>query len=196
MSTGSSEALELSGEREVQAVALLLLLSEGVRGRYSASSLLGLREGVVRGLYEDLKELGYVEARRGGARITELGRRWLAERLRLRGILGAKLLEEVEAWGSKYAGAAASLEREVRRIVAARDAAVRGGAAMALIVKRSARGFYLPLVEEYDLEAGAPGVCRALEGLPEGRSYLVVLGESLYACVRGLLSAAAAAEGG
>lgn len=182
---------ELSGEREVQAVALLLLLSERTRGRYSASSLLGLSEGVVRGLYEELKRSGHLEARRGGAKITDLGRRWLAERLKARGILGAKLIEEVEAWGFRYGGVAASLEREVRKVVAVRDAAVRSGAAMALVMKRSEKGFYLPLVEEYDLEAEASGICRVLEELPAGVSYLVVLGEKLYACVKGVLNAAA-----
>lgn len=185
-----------SGERETRAIAFLLLLSSGVRGRYSASELLGLGQGVLRGLYRELSALGLIEVKRGGARLTERGRGWLSGALRARGILGVKLLEEVEAWGSRYRGVAASLDRDIPSVVAARDAAVRSGAAMALVVKKSERGFYLPLVEDRDLKAEAPAIHEALEELPEGASYLVVLGDALFSCVRGLLSAAALAGRG
>ncbi len=147
-------------------------------------------------MYRDLKELGLIEVKRGGAVITEHGKRWLKEVLRTRGILGAKLLEDVEAWSFRYKGVAASLERGIPNVIAARDAAVRSGATMALIVKRSEAGFYLPLVEDHDLKVEAPGVHKALEGLPQGTSYIVVLGSQLYSCVRGLLSVAALAKGG
>lgn len=186
----------VGGDGEVRAIAFLLLLSEGVRGRYSASELLGLGQGVLRGLYKELSTLGLIEVKRGGAKITELGSIWLREALRARGILEARLLVDVEAWGSRYKGVAASLDRHFSSIVAARDAAVRSGAVMALIAKRSGDSFYLPLVEEYDLKVEAPAIHRALEELPEGTSYIVVLGDNLYSCVKGLLGAAALAERG
>jgi hypothetical protein len=182
--------------RRVRTLAFLLLLNEGARGRYSASSLLGLGQGVLRELYRELKGLGLIEVKRGGAIITDLGKSWLKEFFRARGILGVKLLEDVEAWGFRYRGVAASLDREIPNIVAARDAAVRSGATMVLIAKKSGGGFYLPLVEDRNLKVEAPSVHKALEGLPEGTSYIVVLGSHLYSCVRGLLSAAALAEGG
>ena len=183
-------------DKEVRMIAFLLLLNEGIRGRYSASALLGLGQGVLRGLYRDMSDLGLIEVKRGGAVITDLGKRWLKEVLRAHGILGVKLLDNVEAWGSVYKGVAASLDRGVSSIIAARDAAVRSGAAMALIVKKSGARFYLPLVENHDLKVEAPGVHKALEGLPEGTSYIVVLGSHLYSCVKGLLSVAALAKGG
>ena len=147
-------------------------------------------------MYRDLSDLGLIEVKRGGAVITDLGKRWLREVLRAHGILGVKLLDNVEAWGSRHKGVAASLDRGVSSVVAARDAAVRSGAAMTLIVKKSGSRFYLPLVENHNLKVEAPGVHKALEELPEGASYIVVLGSHLYSCVKGLLSAAASAEGG
>jgi hypothetical protein len=183
-------------DREARTIAFLLLLNEGVRGRYSASALLGLGQGVLRGLYMDLKDLGLIEVKRGGAIITERGKRWLKEVLRAHGILGVRLLDDVEAWGFKYKGVAASLDHGIPHVIAARDAAVRSGAAMALIVKKSGARFYLPLVEDHDLKVEAPGVHKALEGLPEGTFYIVVLGSHLYSCVKGLLSVAALAKGG
>lgn len=194
MALRALEVLAVKREKEARIAAFLLLLSSGSRGRYSASSLLGLGQGVLRGLYRELSEQGLIKVARGGARITPEGRARLQETLARYGVISAKALEEVEAWGAKYRGVAAALARSAVNVVEARDAAVRCGPTIALVVKRSDRGFYLPLVEEVDLRSEAPQIYSALEELPKAEYYLVVLGDKLYPCVKGLLNAAAPAQ--
>lgn len=181
-------------QAEAKRISLLLFLSTGVRGRYCASQVLGLGQGVIRTLYRELRELGLIDVGRGGAKVTERGRAELKAMLKRRGILGAQLLNEVEAWGVRCRGVVASLEGDVASVVAARDAAVRREALMALVIKQSPRGFYLPMVESYDIEEGAPTVYRTLLQLPEGAAYLAVLGDAIYPCVLGLLEAASLAQ--
>jgi len=177
-------------DREALTLSLLLALTGGVKGRYALSRELGVGEGVLRGLYRALREEGLIEVGRGGAWLTERGREAMQRMLAARGLKGVVVLEDVDAWGRRLRGVAGALEGRVGSVVEARDEAVRAGARMALIVENAGGRLVLPLVEECDLGAEAPQIHRALLSLPEARTYIVVLGEQLYPCVRGLLAAA------
>lgn len=181
----------MRGERETRSLAFLLALTRGARGRYALSRELGLSEGILRGLYRQLESRGLIRVGRGGAQLTESGRREILRLLSEQGVKAALVLEEVEAWGRRFGGVAAALEGRVEQVVEARDEAVRAGAYMALVVEKVGGKFVLPLVEGYDLQAGAPQLYEILSLLPEADSYLVVLGDRLYPCVKGLLSALA-----
>ena len=89
---------------------------------------------------------------------------------------------------------AATIEGSITSVVDARDAAIRAGAQIALIVRRRGEELYLPLVEGYDLRKEASCLYEALVSMTKGDCYVVVLGEELYPCVRGLLNAARLAQ--
>ncbi len=181
-------------DRGAREIALLLALTKGVRGRYSLSEQLGLGQGVLRGVYRSLRERGLIAVGRGGARLTAEGFRELERLLRERGIARAEVLEDVEAWGRRYWGVVAALEGGIDSVVEARDAAVRAGARMALIVRREGGRLYLPGVEDYDLSSGAPSIYGALASMPPVEFCAVVLGDKLYPCVKGLLEIASLAR--
>lgn len=184
----------MSEEREVRILTFLLALTCGVKGRYALSSELGLGQGVLRGIGAELAERGFIRVGRGGARLTSEGLRELHRLLDKWNLRGAVVLEDVEAWGRRFRGVVAAFNGKIRNVVEARDEAVRAGAHMALIVVRSERGFVLPLVEDYDLKSNAPQLYETLASLPAAPTYLIVLGEHLYPCVKGLLRIASSAK--
>lgn len=181
-------------EQEIRILSFLLALTRGVKGRYALSSELGLGQGVLRGISATLASRGLIKVGRGGARLTDEGLeelRKLLDKWKLRGVV---VLEDVEAWGRRFRGVAAAFDGKIGNVVEARDEAVRAGAYMALIVVRSEEGFTLPLVEGYDLRSNAPQLYAALASLPAAPTYLIVLGEHLYPCVKGLLKIVSSAK--
>lgn len=181
-------------EREARILAFLLALRGGAKGRYTLSRELGLGEGVLRGLTAEAAKRGYVQVGRGGTWLTREGLEELRRLLDKWHLVEAILLEDVEAWGRKFRGVAAALDGRIRNVVEARDEAVRAGAYMALIIERGERGFTLPLVESYDLKSNVPQLHDALVQLPLAPTYVVVLGEHIYPCVKGLLKLVSSAK--
>lgn len=172
-------------------LAFLLSLSNNeVKGRYELSKELGIGEGVLRGIYQELREGGLITVGKGGTRLTPKGLEELEKMLSVNGIIHAVFLNDFEVWGRKYIGVAAALRRNVKNVVEARDAAVRSGAHIALIAKREADRIFLPMVEEYDLLQNAPQLYSVLASLPPAESYAVVLGDNLLPCVKGLIELA------
>lgn len=180
--------------REAQVISFMLALTRGAKGRYSLSKELGLGEGVLKGIYRELRNLGLIAVGKGGAWLTSEGCRELERLLRAHGVRQAVVLDDLEAWGRRFVGVAAAIEGSIVNVVEARDAAVRAGAQIALIVKRSGGRLYLPMVEDYDLRAEAPNIYEALASMAASDYYVVVLGDELYPCVMGLLNAAALAQ--
>lgn len=179
--------MRLKVHRDELKIAALLALCSGVKGRYTLCKELGVREGVLKGLYEELKKEGLIEVYRGGARISAKGREALTLMLRERGIVDASVLWEVNAWGERLLGVAAALAGDVKNVVRARDVVVRAGAAMALIVKVSEGRMYLPAVEDYNIREHLPEVYEALASMPRAAAYVVALSENVYPCVVGIL---------
>jgi len=194
MCTGSSEEFRLSAVE----ISVMLALGKGIKGRYVLSRELGLGEGVIRGAYRRLRELGLIEVLRGGSRLTPKGFRALRRVLNALGILEIRVLEEEVVWEEELRGAVAALEGEIGDVVRARDTIVRAGAKAALIIKRSPTGdLYLPLVEGYDLRREMPRLYTVLSTMPStAKTYVVAYADSLFPCVRGLLEASALARKG
>lgn len=181
-------------DREVRVIAFLLALTSGVKGRYALSRELGLGEGVLRGISTELAEKGFIKVGRGGARITNEGFNELRRLLDTWNLLEVVALEDVEVWGRRLKGVAAAYAGRIGNIVEARDEAVRAGTYMALIVTRNEDGFAIPMVEGYDLRVNAPQLYQALASLPYAPTYLIVLGDQLYPCVKGLLRLVSSAK--
>lgn len=181
-------------EREIRILAFLLALTGGVKGRYALSRELGLGEGVLRGISAKLAERGLIRVGRGGAWLTEEGLAELRRLLAKWSLREIVVLEDVEAWGRKYRGVAAAFAGTVGNVVEARDEAVRAGARVALIVVRGENDFTLPLVEGYDLRSNAPQLYEVLASLPPAPTYLIVLGDHLYPCIKGLLRIVSSAK--
>lgn len=69
MSIGGSRGARLSAVE----ISVMLALGRGIKGRHTLSRELGLGEGVIRGVYRRLRELGLLEVFRGGGRLTPEG---------------------------------------------------------------------------------------------------------------------------
>lgn len=177
----------LKVSRKELKIAFLLTLSSGVKGRYTLRDELGVGEGILKGLYEELKREGLIEVHRGGARISIKGREALALMLRECGVMDARILEEVNAWGERLRGVAAALTGDVKNVVKARDVVVRAGAVMALIVKVKDGHMYLPAVEDYNIKEYLPDVYGILASMPRTTVYVVALSEKIYPCILGIL---------
>lgn len=176
-------------------ISLMLALKDCFKGRYSLSRELGLGEGVIRRLYRELRREGLITVVRGGARLTPLGVMRLEEELRRCGIIAIKLFKPDSVMGEGLMGVVAALAASIRNVVDARDCVVRAGARSALVIKRGSGRFYLPLVEDYDLERGMPRLYAALSSMPSrSRSFVAAFAETLTPCVEGVIRVAALAR--
>ncbi|WP_455285292.1 DUF4443 domain-containing protein, partial [[Eubacterium] cellulosolvens] len=110
---------------------------EGILGRYRLYEILGLSEGVTRGLLKRLSEKGFISAKRFvGGKLTAKGARHLASLLDKFDIAD---MQELDAGPLKQAAHSVVIHLRMKstRIgsgVTQRDAAVRAGAAGATLI--------------------------------------------------------------
>jgi len=186
MSIGSSEA---SRSRVDLEVLLYLYLSRGYAGRAKLAEELGVGEGTIRGVLNRLSWLGLVERARAGVRLSRKGVAVVEE------FLGGKLVSKVyletvrELEGGLALVAVASYFRNPgTTVLKIRDAAVRGGAAGAVIAVSEEGVLKLPPGGE-DMCTYLREVCGKLTHLKARRStaVIVVFGERVGSLVKGLI---------
>jgi len=96
--------------------------------------MLGLGEGKVRSILKQLKELGFIEVKRGGSKLTKEGEEYLSSVLSELGVKKIVVLYDKEDYFKDMIIVCAHVRaREIKNIIDLRDEAVRNGAEGALI---------------------------------------------------------------
>ncbi|RLE74636.1 MAG: hypothetical protein DRJ56_07115 [Thermoprotei archaeon] len=129
-------------------LAVLYLLSEFSRlGRYQLSRMTSLGEGVVRRVLAYLKSGGFVASSRGGALLTDEGRRLLRQLLARYGIRKLASVDVTKIVGAGYSGFGACCSPPRLGVLEIRDRVVRGGADGALILRCEGGRLRAPYLE-------------------------------------------------
>uniref|UniRef100_A0A7C4FDJ0 GntR family transcriptional regulator n=1 Tax=Thermofilum pendens TaxID=2269 RepID=A0A7C4FDJ0_THEPE len=186
MSTGSSED---SRSRVSLEVLLYLYLSGGYVGRAKLAEELGVGEGTVRGVLSRLSDLGLVERARAGARLSKRGVVLVEELLGERHVSKVSLepVEELEG-GLAVVAVVGYCRNPGAAVLKIRDAAVRGGAAGAVIAVSEGGLLKLPPGGE-DMCTYLREICGKLARLKarEGVAVIVIFGERVGRLVKGFL---------
>jgi len=124
---------------EIKKLLLLWILNqEGPIGRYRLKELLDLseHEGIVREMLNDLKKENFIVAKRLGCSLTEKGKTFFADQVKVRNIVSIKTLEST-ILTEQPISLGVHLRNQADKIVSTmdiRDIAVRGGASGATIL--------------------------------------------------------------
>jgi len=186
MSTGGSEA---RGSGLELGVLLYLYLSKGYVGRARLAEELEVGEGTVRGVLKRLSELGFIERARAGVRLSRKGvvavEDFLSERLVSK--LYVEPVKELEG-GLAIVAVLSRCRNPGAAVLKIRDAAVRGGAAGAVIAVSEEGVLRLPPGGE-DMCVYLKEVCGRLAYLRarRGAAVVMVFGERMGRLVKGLL---------
>ena len=186
MSTGSSEN---SGRRTDLEVLLYLYLSKEYVGRARLAGELEVGEGTIRGVLGRLSDLGLIERARAGVRLSKKGAAVVEEFLGERSVSKVQVEPVEELEGGLAVVAVVSCSRNPgAAVLKIRDAAVRGGAAGAVIAVSEGGALRLPPGGE-DMCAYLRGFCSKLAYLRSRKdaAVVVVFGEGMGRLVRGLL---------
>ncbi|MEM4666409.1 MAG: DUF4443 domain-containing protein [Thermofilum sp.] len=180
MSTGASEE---------SLVLLYLYLVGTFAGRARIAEDLRLGEGTVRRILQRLSGAGLVEKIRAGSRITRRGTAYVEDFLGRMGVkrLALARVSELEG-GLALIALLGSARNPGSHVLKLRDAAVREGAAGAIIALREGRALRLPPGGE-DLCDYLRDLCSSISRLAP-RSYsaaIIVFGEGFGAPLRGFL---------
>jgi hypothetical protein len=190
--------LEMVGNLPEQKEALLLLAiqDEGYLGRYKLVLILGLPDGVTRGLLIKLARTGYVKTRKFvGRSLTPKGEKRLTELL---ANLNVHAIREIEV-GDLSLGPKSVVAhirdgaRSVRSGIEQRDAAIRAGAAGAITVIYRDGKFLLP-PDSFDISEKNQIITEKFRkefDLLEGDALVIGSGVDKWKAVGGVLAAAA-----
>lgn len=185
------EALRL----ELKETLLLFALRHwGPMGRGRLEEVLGLPEGIVRGLLRRAQMAGWVKAGRAGCSITEAGKRALDESLAKMGISSAAMVsgEGLGVGPLSYGVLVSRGAEKVRLGIEQRDAAVRAGAKGVVSLTYMDGRLGIPGVCK-DMASSMPEATRVLSSafrLKEGDLLLVAFADDLWRAIEGAFSAA------
>lgn len=176
-----------------EALLLYALRDWGPMGRGTLEMVLGLPEGIVRGLLKRAQIKGWIKAERTGCSITEEGKDALYKKMERMGISsGARIPGECLGIGPSCHGVL--IRGAANRIhlgIEQRDAAVRVGAKGAVsLVYLKGRLIMPGICENVDLTM--PEVSRAISAfqLQDGDLVVIAFADNIWRAVEGAFSAA------
>jgi len=174
---------------------LLTLYERGKAGRYFLKKILGLGEGVIRKVINELRGRNLVNVSRGGAELTQNGLNLIHEILNTLGIKNFCRIENVEKLlniNTEVICYLYHLDKRlnfIKSIVDIRDEGIRQGLLGVLILEKLNVGFKLSgteiMLENYSKE-----LCKRLEGLKDlesGDKVVIVCGLNMFSIIKGFM---------
>ncbi|HKM51743.1 MAG TPA: DUF4443 domain-containing protein [Candidatus Bathyarchaeia archaeon] len=178
-----------------EALLLLAIQDKGYLGRYKLVSIIGLPDGVTRGLLIKLARKGYVKTKKFvGRSLTPKGKKRLTELLAK---LNVHAIREIDAGDLRLGPKSVVAHirdgaRSVRSGIEQRDAAIKAGAAGAITVIYHDGKFLLP-PDRFDISEKNPIITERFRKefeLLEGDALVIGSGADKWRAVEGVLAAA------
>jgi len=174
---------------------LLTLYERGKAGRYFLKKIIGLGEGVIRKIINDLRSRNLVNVSKSGTELTQNGINLIQEILNILGIKNFCRIENVEKLLNIKTEVICYLYHIdkklnfIKSIVDIRDEGIRQGLLGVLIIEKSSTGFKLSgteiMLENYSKE-----LCEKLEKLKNleiNDKIIIVCGLNMISIVKGFM---------